>query len=301
MSRPPDLATDDPNSYTVLRAVSPREALLTKVFTQDRTWISYGGKQKGSKPGAYLYSARTVDILSLDALETELRLLNKESRHCFVAGAIIDGSDRNNMRRIKYEHKRTDKKTGETIIDKPTLHDVPRHLIPLDVDSLPCPDGIDPTDLIAAASYIKSQLPPVFHHAACIAQATSGHCIKDGLRFRVFFMLNRPLTCQEIKIWLAHEKAPADLSIYGANAVVYTASPVFENLDHDPLPNGRIVRLDGDEFVTPPSAGWFEALTKPKPREPKETVVCEGDWRKIQQALTFIPADDYETWLHVGM
>ena len=127
--------------------------------------------------------------MSLDALEAELRLLDKEPRCCFVAGAIIDGTDRSNMRRIKYEHKRVDKKTGETIIDKPTLRDVPRHLIPLDVDSLPCPDGIDPKDLIAAASYIRSQLPTAFRNVACVAQATSGHCIKAGLRFRMFFLL----------------------------------------------------------------------------------------------------------------
>ena len=36
MSPPENLATDDPHSYTVLRAVYPREALLTKVFTQDQ-------------------------------------------------------------------------------------------------------------------------------------------------------------------------------------------------------------------------------------------------------------------------
>lgn len=103
------LATDHPHSYTVLRAVFPKEALLTKEFTKDQKWIAYGGK--GNRPGAFLYSARTVDVVSLDALEAELRLLDKEPKCCFVAGAITDGTDRSNMRRIKLEHK--NKKTGE--------------------------------------------------------------------------------------------------------------------------------------------------------------------------------------------
>jgi hypothetical protein len=251
------LATEHPHSYTVLRAVYPKESLLTKVFTRDRNWISYGGK--GNRPGAFLYSARTIDVESLDALEVELRVLDKDPKCCFVAGAIIDGSDRSNMRRLKLEHK--DEKTGA--VHPPTLRDVPRYLLPLDVDSLPYPAGIDPKDLNAAAMHIRSQLPEALRNAACIAQATSGHCIKDGLRFRFFFLMNRPLTSREIKIWMAQEKAPVDLSIYGPQAVVYTASPVFENPDHDPLPGGRIVRLDGAGFVTPPPVEWFEALAKP--------------------------------------
>lgn len=301
-----DLTPDDPHSYTVLRAVSPKESLLTKVFTRHQEWISYGGRT-GDRQGAYLYSARTVDILSLDDLEAELRVLDNEPRCCFVAGAIIDGSDRENMRRIKYEHKRIDKKTGEAVIDKPTLHDVPRFLIPLDVDSLPCPDGIDPKDLTIAASYIRSQLPPVFRNAACVAQATSGHCIKSGLRFRMFFLLDHPLTCSEIRTWLAHTKAPVDLSIYGPNAVVYTASPVFEDSSHDPLPGGRIVRLAGDESVTAPSTDELAAM-KParKPHNPRnEKVILPPEWREIEEALNAIPnggdGQIYDVWLWVGM
>lgn len=304
MSPRENLATDDPHSYTVLRAVSPKEALLTKVFTKDRKWISYGG-QKGDRPGPYLHSARTVDILSLDALEAELRALDKEPRCCFVAGAIVDGCDRENMRRIKYEHKRIDKKAGETIIDKPTLRDVPRFLIPLDVDSLPCPDGIDPKDLIAAATYIRSQLPSAFHNAACVAQATSGHCIKDGLRLRIFFLSDRPLTCAEIKTWLTHEKAPVDFSIHGANAVVYTASPIFEDSCHDPLPGGRIVRLAGDESVTAPSADELAAMKPERQPRSNEKVVCPPEWREIEESLNAIPNDGdgqiYDNWLFIGM
>jgi hypothetical protein len=296
------LPTDHPHSYTVLRATYPREALLTKEFTKDRKWISYGGK--GNRPGAFLYSARTIDVVSLDALEAELRSLDKEPRCCFVAGAIIEGSDRSNMRRIKEPHKVIDKKTKQVLrVDQPTLRDVPRYLLPLDVDSLDCPDGLDPKDLTAAAAHIRAQLPSALRNAACIAQATSGHCIKGGLRFRIFFPMDRSLTSAEIKAWMANVKAPVDLSIYGPQAVVYTAAPVFEDASHDPLPGGRIVRLDGAEFVTPPPVEWFEALAKPSrpPRDPKEQVICSDDSRKLQEALTFVPADDYEIWLKVGM
>ncbi|MEK4034113.1 VapE domain-containing protein [Methylocystis sp. IM2] len=293
----PILPTEHPHSYTVLRAVLPAAALLTKEFTKDRQWISYGGK--GNRPGAFLYSARTIDVVSLDALEAELRLLDKEPRCCFVAGAVAEGTDRSKMRRIKLEHK--DKKTGE--VHPPTLRDVPRRLLPLDVDSLDCPDGADPKDLNAAAAHIRAQLPSALRNAACIAQATSGHCIKPKLRFRMFFLMDRALTSTEIKAWLANVKAPVDLSIYQPQAVVYTAAPVFEDARHDPLPGGRIVRLDGAEFVTPPPVEWFEALAKPsKPRPDRETVICSDDWRKLQEALTFVPdADVYETWLKVGM
>jgi P4 family phage/plasmid primase-like protien len=287
------LPTEHPHSFTMLRTIGKADnskPLLTKTFAQGK-FADYDD--------AKFYSARTIDVTSLAVLYNELVALAAQPKCCFVAGAIIDGSDRNHMRRLKLEH--TDKKTGE--VAKATLRDVPRHLIPMDLDALACPDGLDRKDLRAVAAYIRSQLPPAFHNVACVAMATSGHLLKDGLRFRMFFLADRPLTCAQIKSWMQHEKAPVDLSIYNPQAVVYTATAIFETPNDDPLPRGRIVQLGGAEHVSTPDADYFAALNKKPspPRDKKEKVIVEGDWREIQKGLAYIPAEDYEIWLHVGM
>jgi hypothetical protein len=64
-------------------------------------------------------------------------------------------------------------------------------------------------------------LPLEFHDASAYWQLTSGAGIKPGIRLR---------------LWRWLEGAPVDTSLYGAVAIHYTAAPVFDPPELDPVP-----------------------------------------------------------------
>jgi hypothetical protein len=202
--------------------------------------------------------ARVVSVATQAELVRALRALERTPYCEIVAGAIVEGANRSRMRRLKND----DPDTG----DKATLKDVPRHVLPLDVDRVATPRELDPRDLGAAAKAVRSALPKAFHGAACVAVATSGYLLKPGLRFRCWFRFDRPLTCAELKRWLQRENAPVDLAPLHAAGVAYTACAVFEDPAHDPLPEGRLVVLDGAEFVAAPSAEELRPVEYFQPR-----------------------------------
>lgn len=229
-----DLDTRDPNALTLLSSLGPR---LTKFVRANGLIVP--------NDEARHHMATVVSVATQAQLVGVLRALETRPRCEIVAGAIIDGANRRRMRRLKHN----DPRTG----DKATLEDVSRHVFPLDVDCVATPTGLDPRDLTAAANAVRAALPTAFHGAACVAAATSGYLLKSGLRFRCWFRFDRALTCAELKRWLRREVAPVDLSPLHAAGVAYTAAPVFENPADDPLPDGRLIVLDGDACVTAPS------------------------------------------------
>jgi hypothetical protein len=108
-------------------------------------------------------------------------------------------------------------------------------------------------------------LPPEFHDAQCIAQATAGHGYKPGLRLRLWYWLNRPVSGVELKRWLT--PAPVDPALFGAAQVIYTAAPVFIGLQ-DPLPT-RLVKLpEGDPWVVVLDLPEPEPRAEPPPVRP---------------------------------
>jgi hypothetical protein len=112
-------------------------------------------------------------------------------------------------------------------------------------------------------------MPPAFRNARIIGVATTGQCIEDDIHFRVWVRLNRPLTCYQMKCWLQKEHARVDLAPMHAIGFAYTASPIFDDPTKDPLPNGRVVALDGDPFVLTPGS----KVLKPKSYAPRKTVL----------------------------
>jgi len=244
------LPTDDPNALTVLQSVGPR---MTKLVRRDGSVESYGN--------ALYYAAAPVYVGTPDALITLLTSLSARPKCCVVPGAIVKGANRAKMRRLQNKCP----KTG----DEATLFDVPRYVFALDFDgeNIAVPDGLLRRDLLASASVVRGVLPEPFHHAFCVAAATSSYLLKPGLRFRLWFRFDRPLTCGEMWRWMRPVNLPIDLSTFHANGISYTAAPVFENPAQDPLPDGRIVVIPGEPTVTAPSA---ESLKPPEyaPRGP---------------------------------
>lgn len=97
------------------------------------------------------------------------------------------------------------------------------------------PAPIDPvTDWALVCRHAVSTLPTEFHPASCWWQMTSSAGIKPGIRLRLWFWLDRPVTDQECKRWLAD--APVDRSLYSAVQVHYVARPIFADPADDPVP-----------------------------------------------------------------
>lgn len=135
-------------------------------------------------------------------------------------------------------------------IEPATLRPAAHHWIALDIDTLACPNHIDPADEPdEAVEYAVEHLPPEFHGATCFWQFTASQSIKPGLSLRLWFWSDRKLTDEELKIWLAD--SPVDPAIFAPAQPIYTAFPIFEG-SPDPLPwRCGLWEGDRDEITAP--------------------------------------------------
>ncbi len=197
---------------------------------------------------ARLFDLHERPLANLQDLAGLLHMLSARHDCAVVRGAIADPLRTRGVPRRLHP-------VGD---EAPTLKDVPRHWLALDIDGLPLPESADPSDLPACARAVLPLLPPPFGAAACIVQATASHGIKPGARLRLWYWCNRPLSGADCKRWLAN--APVDRSVFGAAQVIYTAAPIFSDGRADPLPH-RLTLLPGAPMVTAPAP---ELLAPPK-------------------------------------
>lgn len=205
--------------------------------------------------------ARTVNlhahpVVDLAALADVLRDMLTQPRRCIVRGAPIDAARTMGVRRLV--HPDTD--TAEA----PTLREVARQWVAVDLDSVAMPPGTDARDLAACARIVRRVLPAAFRDAAAIVTATASHGIKPGARLRWWAWLSRPTTGAELKAWF--KGCPVDASVFGTAQPIYTAAPLF--LDGaDPLPC-RLALLPGAPVARVPHPAL---LCPPPPRQPART------------------------------
>ena len=102
--------------------------------------------------------------------------------------------------------------------DQPaTLEAAARHWIPLDLDSIPCPAGIDPLfEPDRVVEHVVELLPEEFHGAQCFWSFTAATASSRVSGIRLWFWADRPLADWELKLWL--RDGPVDLSLYLADA-----------------------------------------------------------------------------------
>jgi len=246
---PCELPFDHPGTLEALETFN-RERLTKRVYA-DGTVSSYGYPKH--------FIAHCVDVSTDALLLSLLQFLTHRWDCAIVHGHIRKGvkdNDRDFMLRRSAQPPFT--------MDDST----PREVFGLDVEDLPLQPGLDPFDLESCAAYMRSTLPPAFRNARCIAVATYGQCIEGDIHFRMWFRFDRPLTCHQLKCWLQKENARVDLSPMHAIGFAYTANPIFDNPADDPLPNGRVVALDGDPVVATPRN---RKALEPKTYAPRKT------------------------------
>jgi hypothetical protein len=205
-------------------------AVLAKRWHADGTCTPYDNARTVS-----LHPEPVADLVGLHAL---LRRLLHAPRCCIVRAEPIDTERVRRLRRLLHPCP----ETGEA----PTLREVPRRWVAVDIDGLPLPAGTDPRDLAACAKVARAALPHAFRDAAGIVQATAGHGIKPGARLRWWVMLSRPTTGAELDNWFSG--CPVDLATFRPVQPIFTAAPLFDAEVPDPVPE-RLALVPGAREV----------------------------------------------------
>ena len=225
------------DSLTVLTTKGP---LATKRITAVQ-----GGSPKIENYGkAQRFSFDEWPVSSFDEMAAALEALLERQQSFVVRGKPIDGIDRRDApRRLRPRG------------DQPaTLLPQARRWLALDMDSVPCPAGIDPIwEPDRVVEYVVELLPEEFHGCSVFWAFTSGHRFKPGIRIRLWFWLDRSLEDWEIKAWLAAPIAEQliDGALYSPAQPIYVAQPVFVGMN-DPLPYRYGTWRGHSDAVTPP-------------------------------------------------
>jgi hypothetical protein len=121
----------------------------------------------------------------------------------------------------------------------PSLLEVPRRWIMIDVDNWPLPiwaDLADDPDIWIDAA-IHELLPPAFHGVECWWQLSSSAGFVPGvLKVHLFFWLTAPETNDHIRRVLKQHAPGIDCAPFNAAQPHYLADPVILTGGHDPLP-----------------------------------------------------------------
>ena len=169
------------------------------------------------------FSVRELPIDDMDHLAAELTRMTGKPASFVIRGEPIDGINRQRTRRLVH-----DGRDGS----KPTFAPKPRRWLMVDFDSVEAPVGLDPTDGEFAALWLRGLLPSAFDQASFWWSFTSGAVFKPGLRMRMAFWLDQPLSQDELDRWL--DDTPCDKSLFRPVQPNYVAFPIFKG-GHDPV------------------------------------------------------------------
>jgi hypothetical protein len=250
-------ASDSLDSVTVLTSRGP---LATK-----RINCTPGAVKPTIEPygNAKVFSISEHAVGSINDLAQTLSNLEECLTAFMVRGRPAEGI----ARHYAYRRIHTRMKSNGTI-EPATIEPAAHHWIPLDLDSIDCPDWLDPVhEPDRTVEYVVSQLPKEFHGATCWWSFTSSQGLKSGIRIRLFFWADQALADWQLKAWLSGY--PVDQSIFAPAQPVYVARPIFIGMP-DPVPiRSGIWRGDRD-VITPP------VIEKAKASAPRATAEAAG-------------------------
>ncbi|MBL6082093.1 hypothetical protein JMJ56_29380 [Belnapia sp. T18] len=209
------------------------------------------------------------------------------------ARAALAANPRHRFRRAKKASK-----AGKA----PTLAEVGRHWLMIDVDGYPLPDHADLADDPEAAieAAVHDLLPPCFHDVECFWQLSASAGFKPGvLKVHLFFWLAEPISNEDLKLYL-HVHAPAvDRAPYNAAQPHYIADPIIES-GHDPLPRRTGWLKGSDDVVTLPALDLAElraAIRQKRERAATGAGLDASAARTMAGALALLGDDEgHEGW-----
>jgi hypothetical protein len=251
------------------------------------------------------FSAHAVPVHDIGSLGQALAELERDAFSFVVRGVMIPGTDPDRCRRLLYPQL-------EDGLEVPaTFEPCARRWLGIDFDDLPTPvwdpvqlarrreairrdledhglepvnADLDPAPIDPARDWTLvchaaiATLPPEFHGISCWWQMTSSAGIKPGIRLRLWFWLDQPVSDAEAKRWVAD--SPVDLALYNPIQAHYIAAPIFDPPSLDPVPR---------------RSGWFwrcanvvAVLELPEPAPPPRP-----EWRPREGATTGARAQRY--------
>jgi hypothetical protein len=267
------------DTVTLLQDVRGRP--LTKSFRR------VGGRiVKGGYPNASEFRAFEVEVDGIVSLAKVLDDVATDGHAAVIRGAPgkfypRDGSPafrllqpqaglasaksgaRISQQRIRAGRLEPDEEHRYAVTWLPTFEDRPHCWVIFDVDRIPVPehlidDWVD--DPNTAVELVLRLLPEPFHTATCWWSISSSAAIPGShgrevareFKLKLAFWLDQPLSGQEIKRWMAAEKAPVDPAVFGAVQLIYLARPGFGHGLHDPVPRrSGIWRGEADTVTLP--------------------------------------------------
>lgn len=279
-----NLRVGTPSSADSVTLIRARGALrLAKRWTRDKR--DHAVLRCRNYDDCRHFDLETRRLSGLRDLGLLLRELQQDTRTALVRGAPIPGTSRTSTRRLTRTPRAGD--------DDPTLFDVPRWWMALDLDSVPDPEG---TNFVTGtqeclAAVVEAVLPAELHNVQCVWQATASAGFKEGIRARLWYWLDRPVQGDVLKLWMPRpdKKAfigyPVDHALFSAATPHYTAAPILCDGIPDPMAK-RFGVLKGEQRCAHVPVGLEEQVAKKRERIATSTVTAnEGDRRYALGAL----------------
>lgn len=220
------------DNLTILRTIPGRagDRFATKQWRWNPTlnqWTSIA-YSAGSE-----FMAEVFAVSDLDSLARTIDHIRADPRAFAVRGDLTEAGE--GLRRQGQAIRRR-KKTRDGIV--PTLAEVPRRWLMLDVDNWALPEWADlagdPGTIIEQAIY--DLLPEPFHDVRCFWQLSSSAGFKAGfLKVHLFFWLDEAVGNDALKEYLQVHAPKVDRAPFNAAQPHYIADPIVSG-GHDPLP-----------------------------------------------------------------
>jgi hypothetical protein len=274
---------------TILRTTGA--ALATKRWRWNltlREWrkISYSA-------GAWFLPEERSVASSAD-LAVLLEAISRDPRAFIVRGALSQSARDELARNLgRPVRRRKLKKDGVA----PTLIEVPRYWIMVDVDNWPLPTWADLADDpdIAIDYAIHELLPESFHDAECWWQLSSSAGFANGvLKAHLFFWLSEPADNSHLKAVLKQQAPAVDRSPFNAAQPHFIAAPIIEG-GPDPIPRRTGWRKGSEHTVALPAL--LASVARSRPAGTGATGLVGG----VDDALTRLGDGDGLDGFHVPL
>lgn len=203
------------STITILTAL--QSALLAKRLAK-----TPNGWDKASYDFAKTFDVETAEVTSIDDLSAFLTMVEDIPSSCIIRGRRKPGALTKGVQRRLH-----DAPDGKAAFEEQAVH-----WLMIDIDDLPADPNMTNEERLA---HMVDQ-PPCFQDVTFHYQWSSGAGL-DGwanLRAHLFFWLDRPIRCSDLRAQADAQGWAADLSLFNGVQIHYTAAPVFTNTV-DPL------------------------------------------------------------------
>lgn len=231
------------NFVVVAQTASPM-LVLTKRNFADGTQQSYDQVKHFNFFERELWDLNDLFSLSLDMIA--------KPRCCFIRARIKDFS------RCKHVVRKCKNEDATLVVQE-------QNWFAIDVDW----DRESNNDLESDLNDVLLALGGDFAKADCFAVASSSYMFKPGIRMRVFFWAEHPVSNHDLKRFLTGNKAGVDLALFNPIQPIYTARPIGVDKVKQ-----RIVWADGSQrFVKVPVHGYERGEEKEYTKQQAERFV----------------------------